>query len=242
MSGLKAPEGNQKNFVAQELLENGSYPARVVRVVDWGVQPQPPFQGAAKPPAQMISVTYEFPEEFIKDEDGNDVENKPRWLSEAFPLRPLASDLAKSTARSKAIDVEGKFGGDWSQYLGLPCEPVIGFYESKGKKYNTVKSVNPLRKAKAQKLEELQNDAFFFDLQNPDREAFDKLPKWEQAKICSNLNFKGSKLFDILGGVAVVWEKGEAKEAPKEKQEDNQQAPDAEAQPDQEQAETEVPW
>lgn len=220
MSGLKAPEGNVKrNFVAQEILEKGSYPARVVRVVDWGLQPQREWQGEAKPPAQMISVTYEFPEEFMKDENGNDLEDKPRWLAEQFPLRPITSDLAKSTSRSKAIDVEGKFNGDWSQYLGLPCEPVLDSYTSKGGTFNKIESVNPLRKAKALKLDELKNPAFFFDLGDPDLENFNKLPKWEQAKICSNLNFKGSKLAELLNGIPVVWEKGqkdETKEAPKE--------------------------
>lgn len=221
MSGLKAPEGNGK-FIKQEAMEAGSYPARVVRVVDWGVQPPHPQDKYGKGPVHKISVTYEFPEEFIKDEEGNDIEEKPRWLAEQFPLRPLTSDLATSTARSKAIDVDGKFNGDWSQYLNLPCEPVIEINKSG---YNKISSVNPLRKAKAQKLDELQNEPMFFDLANPNKEDFEKLPKWEQAQICKNVNFKGSKLYDLLGGVAVEWEKGQKQDAPK-KDEPAQQEPD----------------
>lgn len=211
MSGLKAPEGNN-NFVKQDAMEAGSYPARVVRVVDWGVQPPHPQDKFAKGPVHKISVTYEFGEEFIKDEDGNDVEDKPRWLAEQFPLRPLTSDLATSTARSKAIDVDNQFDGDWSQYLGLPCEPVIVVNDNG---YNKIKGVNPLRKAKAAKLAPLVNDAFFFDLANPNKEDFEKLPKWEQAQICKNVNFKGSKLYDLLGGIAVTWEKGQKQEEKK---------------------------
>lgn len=212
MSGLKAPEGNNKNFIKQDAMEAGSYPARVVRVVDWGVQPPHPQDKYGKGPVHKISVTYEFPEEFIKDEEGNDVEDKPRWQAEQFALRPLSSDLATSTARSKAIDVDGKFDGDWSQYLGLPCEPVL-IINDKG--YNKIVGVNPLRKAKAAKLEDLKNPAFFFDLANPNLEDFEKLPKWEQAQICKNVNFKGSKLYDLLGGVPVEWEKGQKQEEKK---------------------------
>lgn len=208
MSGLKAPVGNNVKFMKEEPLENGSYGARVVRVVDWGVQPPPPNDKYGKGPKHQISVTFELPEEFMKDEEGNDLEDKPRWVGRRIPLNPLSSDLATSTAWSKAIDVKGEFDGDWSQYLGLPVEVVI----RQNGEYTNIESLNPMRASKAAKLPELVNDAFFFDLSAPDLELFKKLSTWEQAQICNNVNFKGSKLYDLLGGEAVVWEKGKKNE------------------------------
>ena len=99
MAGLNAKRaggGSNKDFVEQELLEPGTYPVRVVQIIDLGVQPQRPFKGEQKPPVHQIQLTYEFVDEFLKDEDGNELEDKPRWLSESFPLYNLSSDRAKS--------------------------------------------------------------------------------------------------------------------------------------------------
>lgn len=77
LNAKKAAGGSDR--VAQEVLEPGVYPARLVQLIDLGVQPQRPFQGKDKPPAQEIMITYEFTDEFLKDEDGNEIEDKPRW-------------------------------------------------------------------------------------------------------------------------------------------------------------------
>lgn len=211
MSGLKAPEGNTRNLQEGQ-LENGSYAARVVRVVDWGVQPADPNDQYQKGPKHQINVTFELPEEFMQDEEGNDVEDKPRWVGRRIPLNPMSSDLATSTIWSKAIDVKGEHNGDWSQYLGMPAEVVL----KQNGKYTNISGVNPMRPSKAAKLAELKNEAFFFDLQNPDMDNFRKLSTWEQHMICQNIHFRGSKLYELLDGEAVVWEKGQ-KNAPKEK-------------------------
>lgn len=47
-----------------------------------------------RPPVGYIMLTYELCTEFMKDEQGNDIEDKPRWLSESIPLLPLDSELA----------------------------------------------------------------------------------------------------------------------------------------------------
>ena len=87
-----------------EPLEPGTYPARLVQVVDLGVQAQRPYQGKEKDPVQEILLTYEFVDEFLKDEDGNEETDKPRWLSESMPLFNLSSERAKSTLRYNALD------------------------------------------------------------------------------------------------------------------------------------------
>ena len=135
----------------QEAMEAGTYPARVVQVIDFGVQEQRAYQGAVKPPAQTIYQTYEFLDEFCKDENGEDLEDKPRWLSEQFPLHSLEADLAKSTKRYYALDPDENFGGDFTLLVGSPCMVTINQYESKGETKNGVSSVAPMRPKEAAK-------------------------------------------------------------------------------------------
>jgi len=155
------------NRVEQEALEPGSYPARVVQVIDLGVQEQQPYKGEPKPPAQELMVTYELTDEFIKDEDGNDIEDKPRWLSENFVLHNLESDLAKSTKRYYAIDPECNEDGDWTKLVGMPVMVTLvrnpGKGKNAGRTFNNIASTSVMRKKEADKLPELVNDAKVFD-------------------------------------------------------------------------------
>ena len=68
---------NSKNLptsgIARDPLDPGTYPARVVHIVDLGVQEQRPFGDKVKPPVNMITFTYEFADEFLKDENGKDI-------------------------------------------------------------------------------------------------------------------------------------------------------------------------
>ena len=152
---------NNSNKIEQPVLDAGAYPGRVVQVIDLGVQPQRPYKGEDKPPAQEIMVTYELADEFIVDEEGNPVEDKPRWLSENFPLHNLQSDLAKSTKRYYAVDPDGVYDGDWTKLVGQPVMINItkdaGSGKNAGKVFNNVASTSSMRKKEADKLPALQN-------------------------------------------------------------------------------------
>lgn len=231
---LRAPEKNtSSNFKKQDALEPGTYPARVVRVVDNGLQPQRPYKGEEKAPAYTITVTYELVDVFMQDEDGNDIEDKPRWISEEFPLNAMSADLAKSTKRMKAIDPENDIEGDWSQTLSSPCMVTVGNYVSKknGQTYDQVTNVTTCRARDAQRMPELKNEAKFFDLGDPDIEFFNSLPKWIQEKIQGNLEYAGSALERALGGEAPA----KKKEAPKKEAE-------PEAHEDEATSDEDTPW
>ena len=199
MSGLKASKQQQSNFKRPDPLDTGSYPGRVVRVYDLGLQPQRTFPGnPPKGPAHEIHVTYELADEFLKNDAGEDLVDKPRWVSESFVLHPLSSDLATSTKRMKAIDVDDELDGDWTEALSRPIMITI-VQNAKGDKiYENVQSLSPMRKKDADKLDPLVNEAKFFDLQAPDLELYNSLPKWLQEKIASNLEFAGSPLENQL--------------------------------------------
>jgi hypothetical protein len=238
LNGKKVPMGGGNNGPKQEAIEAGTYPARVVQVLDLGVQPQRPYQGEEKPPAHEIMITYEFVDEFCLDEEGNEMEDKPRWLSETMPFRSLESDLAKSTKRYNALDPDGDLDGDFLQLVGTPCMVTVTAKPGKGKNadtvYNNISSVSTMRPKEAAKCPELVNPAKVFELEEPDLEVLRSLPKWLQEKIQANLEYPGSALEALLDG-------GEPQEKPKAKK--AKAAPKPEPEPEDEDGDVEgEPW
>lgn len=203
MAGLKAPKGNFSNseFKKQEPLEPGSYPGRLVQVIDLGVQAQKPYKGQDKPPVHMIMTTYELVDTFMLDEDGEEMEDKPRWISETFPLHSLNSDLAKSTKRYKALDPDLEHDGDWTELIGSPANITIAQNEHDGKVYENISAVTPMRPKEVAKLPELKNDPRVFSMENPDMELWEKIPQWIREKIQQSLNFSATPLAGLVKGV-----------------------------------------
>ena len=199
---LKAPQGNGggKQFAPQENIKPGTYPARVVQLIDFGLQPQRPYMGQEKKPAYELGITYELVDEFMKDEEGNDIEDKPRWISETLPVHPLVADKAKSTQRYTTFDPDLVQKGDFSFLLDKPCNVTVVNNKSGDKVYDNVASISAMRQRDADKCPKLKNPAKMFDLDNPDLTIFNSFPKWIQEKIQGNLNYKGSRLEKLLGG------------------------------------------
>lgn len=205
--GIKAPEKTQAvktKRVEQPEFEATNYPCRVAQVIDMGLQHKSEWDDVAKKyspatdkaPVHMLMLTYEFVTEFMKDEAGNDVEDKPRWLSEDFPIYALDSELATSTKRMKAFDPSfSKFKGDFVALAGEPCTVTIG--HRKGGK-SKIGNVSPPMKGFP--VPELKNPVKVFTLDEPDVEIFKSLPTWLQEKIQGNLEYAGSPLEAILGG------------------------------------------
>lgn len=213
-------KGNVGGGKRPDPLDAANYLARVVQVVDLGIQEQRPYQGVDKPPAHEIMLSYELGTEFMKDEEGNDILDKPRWISESFVLHNLKADLAKSTKRAKAIDAKGELQGNFAAMGGFPCTVTVVQSPSKkgdGVIYNNVGNVTPPMKGVP--VPELVNDVKVFDLDEPDLEVFFSLPEWIQDKVKSNLEFNGSPLQALLAG-ADQPEKKEKKEKPAPKKEE----------------------
>lgn len=216
MNGKNIPNTGTKRE-RPDALDAGTYPARIVQVISLGLQAQRPYQGEEKPPKIELRVTYELADEFMKDEDGNEDETKPRWISEDFPLNSLDSDLAKSTKRYLAIDPTMEYGGDWSKVVGTPCVLTVTQNPSKKDKdviYNNVANVSTMRQKDADKLPELQNETKVFDFYEPDMEVFGSLPTWLQDKIKESLDFEGSKLENALKGAGEPTQKPKSEPKP----------------------------
>lgn len=197
-SKVKSTAGSSNTPV----LEAGNYPARLVQLLDLGLQARKPWKGKDKPPVNQIWVTYELPTEFMLDEDGEELLDKPRWVSERMNLFSLSQDNATSTKRITALDPKNDLEGDWAKAIGFPCTLTV--VQDKDGKYANVGGVSPPMKGLT--IGELVNDPVLFDLDEPDVEVFNGLPDFLQEIIVANLNYVGSPLQVALG-----------KDAPKQK-------------------------
>lgn len=182
------------------LMEPGTYPARLSQVVDMGVQKQREYKGEAKEDRHEINLTYEFVEEFIPDDDGNEQKDKPYWLSERMPFYSLEAERAKSTARYYALDPKEEVDGDFTKLVGFPC--MVTVVESKpnkdGRTFNNITGVSPMVAKMASKLPDLVHPPKVFTLDDPDIEVFQSLPKWLQERVKENVDYEGSALEKAL--------------------------------------------
>ena len=188
----------------QDPIDPGPYPARVVQIIDLGLQKQFPWKGKEKPPAYKVHITYELVDEFMIDDEGNPEEDRPRWVSENFPVYSLSAENAKSTERYHALDPGGVHDGDLGATIGSCCTVNVvsgpGKGANAGKVYDNVGGVSSMRKKDAPNCPELVTDAVLFSLDEPDLEVFNDLPDFLQDKIKDNLEFAGSKLEVLLSG------------------------------------------
>jgi len=204
LNARKVASTGGSNGPSQDPIEVGSYPCRIVQIIDCGLQPQRAFQGKEKPPAYEIMMTYEFTDEFCLDDDDEEDTSKPRWLSETFPFHSLEMDLAKSTKRYKALDPKEVHEGDFTALIDMPCTVTVVQNEGKGKNtgkvYNNISAVSAMRSKDAAKVVELVNKPKVLVLDNPDMEVFKSLPQWLQDKLKDNLEYGGSELEKALTG------------------------------------------
>ena len=146
------------------------FPSHDLAVADLGLQSQLPYKGKEKPPVHKIAITYEFVDEFMKDEDGNDREDKPRQLTEIMPVYQLSAEKAKSTARYHALDSKGEYGGDFAQLTDIPSLVTVVHNPNPktGGVYENIANVAAMREKDAEKCPPLKNAPVVFDFDNPD--------------------------------------------------------------------------
>jgi hypothetical protein len=178
-------------------MEAGTYPARLVQIIDLGLQPQE-YKGEEKAPKIELMTTYEFLDEFLPDEDGNPNEEKPRWLSETWALNNLDSEKAKSTQRYYALDPEEEHDGEWPELIETPVMVTVVQNKKGDKVYNNIASTSTMRAKDAAKAPPLVNPPKVFLMEKPDVEIFLSLPDWVQDKIKGGLEYEGSALERLL--------------------------------------------
>ena len=164
-------------------LDDGNHLARIVSVIDVGLQEQTDWQTKEKTdPKKIVMITFETPDEHItiKDKEGNE-EQKPRWISKDYTLSFHEMAALRKLVDAISPDIEGL-----DELLNTPVMINIGSTIT-----GNAKIVGVSKPMKGTVVGELQNDSFHFDFSHPDMELFNGLLKWQQEKIMSALDYDG---------------------------------------------------
>lgn len=168
-------------------VEDGTYPARLVQIIDLGVQPQTDWQtGEDKDPAPRAIFTFELPTERIEVKD----EDKPRWYSKEYTL-----SMGKNAALPKLIKALSPKGDvdTLPDLLGKDCMISIGT-TSGGK----AKITGVTKTVVGMKVPDLENKPSAFDFSEPDVDIYKTFPEWIRNKIKEAVNYPGSELEELL--------------------------------------------
>ena len=170
-----APKPVNKN---RKVAPEGTTYARIVQVVDLGVQERPDFQGQEKQPCAQLRLTFELVDELADFGD----EEKPFWISKTVNF----SNHEKSalTRYRQAINPNAKSVAD---LVDCPCMVTITHNEYKGATYANITNVTGV--PKKTKVTGLHNPTLVIDLDSGDTDAFLALPDWLQTHIRKAINF-----------------------------------------------------
>ena len=163
-------------------VDDGTYPARIVQVVDFGIQPQTDYQtGEATASKPRVMVTWEFPTSRIEIDNDEGTQSLPRWVSKEYTLsNSPKSNLIKLVAAlaPKAVSLD--------ELVNLPCMVQVG--STSGGKAKVTAVLPPMEGVN---VAELEKDAVFFDFSHPMEDLFKSLPAWQQGKIKEAENYEG---------------------------------------------------
>lgn len=156
------------------VVDKGTYPARLVQVVDLGVQEVQDYETKKNKLQNRVYFTYELPDETITI---NGVE-RPQWISKDYNVSYFeSSDL------TKVISVLNPEADTLFDLLGHPCMLEVG-HTSGGK----AKVTNISHVPKRMEVGSLDNPTLALDLSEFDLTVFNKLPEWLRKKISNSMN------------------------------------------------------
>jgi len=167
-------------------LEEGTYMARIVQVIDLGRQEVTDFKtGKPNGYKHKAHITFEFPDETIE----LDGEQKPRWYGKDYVVSfHEKSAMYALLTNLKKTDIESV--GD---LVNTPCMVTIGRTANDKPKVTTVAGV-----PKGVKVGALVNTANVFDMDDPDMEVWERLPQFIQENIKSSPDYEGSTLQNMI--------------------------------------------
>ena len=177
--GLKVSQKSKKKTDFGR-VEDGVYAARVVRIIDLGIQPDINFKTGEQyewedgnpKSTPKVWIDFELPTETINI----DGEEKPRWYGRKFTVsnheKAALTQLIKAT----------KCGDDLTKVVDVPIMVQIGSTENGKAK---IVGITPLPKGMV--VPPLANEIKIFDIDNPDMDLARSLPDFLKEMISLNL-------------------------------------------------------
>lgn len=175
-------EQESTNKIDWGRVDDGTYPARIAQVVDFGIQPQTAWDtGEPIESKPIVYVCWEFPTSRVEFDNDEGTTSLPRWQGKEYPVsKHEKSNLMKLVGTLKpnlrTID----------ELSNLPSMVQIG--STKGGNAKVAAVLQPMQ---GMDVAELENDAVFFDFDHPTQETFEALKFWQQKKIRAAENYTG---------------------------------------------------
>lgn len=175
-----------KQKVQRYTPKAGTVPARLLSVVDLGIQPQPAFKGEAKPPARSVHISFELPNDQFE------------YQGEMVPAR-ISPKIYKVSNDPKSglfkflssIDPGNKSEGDLAKLINTPC--LVTIVHNKVKRedgteatYANITGVMP--SPDGFPVPELHDKPFVFEFDNPDKEVLKLMPAFLRNKLLEAVN------------------------------------------------------
>lgn len=184
---LKTTGGKSKTVYPR--VGEGTFPARIVRILDFGNQYATDFktneiktyEDGNPVIQQKVWIDFELPTETILVEGAN----KPRWLGKEYSIS--LHEKSALSALIKAADPTGKAtlkGRNIAGLLGLPLMITVGSTSTGKDKISNVSSL-----VKGMTVDNLANPTLLFDLDSNDRKTFDSLPDWMKKRIQEGVGY-----------------------------------------------------
>lgn len=197
--------GESKKYGVTPLLDAGTYDARILSIVDLGMQPGSPTYPEPKP---KLEFRFELLDEFMVKEDGTIDEEAPRVFNYEVTYNEDGYMDEKANIYKLISAIPNGFELELSEMVGLPVTVMIQKYKkasgkNAGKEDNKVTAVLPMKAKDVAKAGPLINKPLFFDLGEPDLAVWGKLYKGNQYahqdRIMASSSFAGSLLQKMLG-------------------------------------------
>ena len=177
-------ESSGGNF-EKKVLEAGAYPAICDMVVDLGVQASP---GGLYAPKRSVLLRFQIPSERVEITKDGETKDLPAVISRTLGLSlnekaTLRQLLQSWRGRAFTPDELKKF--DLVNVLGKPAFVNITHSVKGDRTYANLTSIMQL--PKGMPAPELEGEALWYSIDEPDAAVFDKLPAWVQDKISNRV-------------------------------------------------------
>jgi hypothetical protein len=189
--------------VKRVVVDEGVHNARVFGLIDLGTQTAV-FNGKRKE-MQKVSIGVELVDTELELEDGT-MTRFTVWQDYSLPI---SGRSYIKEALEKILEIEIQLPDDdepleldLSRVINKDCQVLIKHGESKkkpGELYANIDkfiSVPKGKDGKRLKIAPLLNETILFDLDDFDKDAFDKIPGWIKDKIKESPEFKNNVLLD----------------------------------------------
>ena len=218
MAFKKPVQAGDKVKTTAPLLDAGVYNARILSIVDLGIQP-----GSPQFPEEKLKLEFRFElcDEFMCDEAGELLKDKPRVFSYEVTYNEDGFMSEKSSIYKLISAIPNGFEFDLDELIGKPVDVMIQKYVKKsgknaGKEDNKIASILTMKAKDAAQAPQLVNTPLFFDMSEPTLEVWNKLysgnPYAQRDRIMASKSFNGSKIQALLGMEATTVAKSEVAE------------------------------